>query len=236
MNTTTCIINDDILESIQEFALRHPWKTELGRQIIIHGIELCNTLGFEEFTFKKLGDRIGSPEASIYRYFENKHKLLLYIMALYWGGIDKLCFSIVHNNSKYSKDKLKSIINVLCSQNDFIVRNELLNGIELHNVVIAESAKSYFTKHVDDDNQHGAFKTLKSLTGHIAELVQEVSPHYEFPRALATTIIEMSLFQFHFAAHLPSLTEIKKGDSQAMADWLIGLIPIENEMLKGQAI
>ncbi|MFT5777237.1 MAG: AcrR family transcriptional regulator, partial [Crocinitomicaceae bacterium] len=59
-----------------ELFVRNPDSTELGRKIITNSISLINELGFELFTFKKLGERIGSPESSIYRYFESKHTLL----------------------------------------------------------------------------------------------------------------------------------------------------------------
>ena len=54
--------------------LREPESTELGRRIISESIRMIDALGFEQFTFKKLGAEIGSTEASVYRYFENKHK------------------------------------------------------------------------------------------------------------------------------------------------------------------
>ncbi|HCF62820.1 MAG TPA: TetR family transcriptional regulator, partial [Chitinophagaceae bacterium] len=57
--------------------IKNPDHSEIGRKIIKHGIDLINDLGFEHFTFKKLAVEIGTTEATIYRYFENKHRLLL---------------------------------------------------------------------------------------------------------------------------------------------------------------
>ena len=56
--------------------VKEPQDSELGRKIIKHSILLIDKLGFESFTFKKLANEIQSTEASIYRYFENKHLLL----------------------------------------------------------------------------------------------------------------------------------------------------------------
>ena len=64
--------------------LRDPESSEIGKQIVKNAIELVYTLGFEQFTFRKLSVEIGTTEATIYRYFENKHKLLLYILNWYW--------------------------------------------------------------------------------------------------------------------------------------------------------
>ncbi|MBL7759004.1 MAG: helix-turn-helix transcriptional regulator, partial [Chitinophagaceae bacterium] len=53
--------------------LRDPEQSVLGRSIIQHSINMIHKVGFEDFTFKKLAQEIGTTEASIYRYFENKH-------------------------------------------------------------------------------------------------------------------------------------------------------------------
>ena len=58
--------------------LKEPQDSKLGRNIIKHSILLIDKFGFESFTFKKLAEEINSTEASIYRYFENKHLLLLF--------------------------------------------------------------------------------------------------------------------------------------------------------------
>ena len=52
--------------------------------MINHSISLWDELGFESFTFKKLALKMGSNETSLYRYFENKHFLVLYLLVWYW--------------------------------------------------------------------------------------------------------------------------------------------------------
>ena len=56
----------------EKLFVRNPEQTELGRKIIQFSIQLIQENGFESFTFKKLAEEIGSTEAGIYRYFENK--------------------------------------------------------------------------------------------------------------------------------------------------------------------
>ncbi|MEZ4754721.1 MAG: TetR/AcrR family transcriptional regulator [Bdellovibrionota bacterium] len=70
--------------------LRDPVETELGRSIIETGIKLMDTIGFEQFTFKKLATEIESTEASMYRYFESKHKFLGYLLSWYWMWLSYL--------------------------------------------------------------------------------------------------------------------------------------------------
>jgi AcrR family transcriptional regulator len=40
--------------------------------------------GFEAFMLIKLAEAIGMTEAVVYRYFKNKHQLLIYIVAWFW--------------------------------------------------------------------------------------------------------------------------------------------------------
>jgi len=61
-------------------SIKDPLQSKLGRKIITHSIILLDEIGFEAFTFKKLAIKMGSNETSLYRYFENKHFLLLYLV------------------------------------------------------------------------------------------------------------------------------------------------------------
>lgn len=68
----------ELLQSLQivinsQLYVKDPQSSDLGKRILSEGIRLIGEVGFERFTFKKLGDKIGSNESSIYRYFENKH-------------------------------------------------------------------------------------------------------------------------------------------------------------------
>ena len=80
----------------EKLFLRDPEQTELGKKIIRHSIQLIYKNGFELFTFKKLAEDIGTTEAGIYRYFENKHRLLIYITAWYWGWLQ---YRVVFNTN-----------------------------------------------------------------------------------------------------------------------------------------
>jgi AcrR family transcriptional regulator len=201
--------------------LRDPRQTDLGRKIIQKSIELMDKIGFEEFTFKKLAVEIESTEASVYRYFENKHKLLLYLMAWYWGWLEyKILFQT--RNIDAPSDKLKMIATILSEAMEDDPASTTIDEAALHNIVIAESAKAYLTKHVDDDNQGGAFLNFKSLCNSIAQIIRQINPAYPYPRALASTMVESALRQAYFSRHLPSLTEVKStsGYRIEIAAWL----------------
>ena len=92
--------------------LRNPDNSELGKNILKHSVQMIYQTGYEAFTFKKLAEDIGTTEAGIYRYFENKHKLLVYLLAWYWVWLE-FQISFHTNNIKDPKVKLKMVIKLL---------------------------------------------------------------------------------------------------------------------------
>ena len=79
------ILSNIIISVNDKLYVKNPETSELGKKIIEQSILLIDEIGFENFTFKKLGEKISSNESSIYRYFESKHKLMLYLSSWYWG-------------------------------------------------------------------------------------------------------------------------------------------------------
>ncbi|MBL6448173.1 TetR/AcrR family transcriptional regulator [Fulvivirga sp. 29W222] len=187
--------------------LRDPQETELGRKILEVSIEMIDELGFEKFTFRKLAAKIESAEPSIYRYFENKHRLLVYLIAWYWNWLEYRIDFSTQNIAKPEK-QLKIAIDVLTQKKEKDLLFPSIDEAALYRIVIAESDKTYLTKQVDDDNKEGLFLGFKSLCKKIAGYVRLVNPKYEFPHALVSTLMQMAHQQLFFSDHLPSLTEI----------------------------
>lgn len=190
----------------EKLFLRNPEESELGKKILQYGIILIHKIGFEAFTFKKLAAEIGTTEAGIYRYFENKHRLLLYIVDWYWSWQEyQLIFQT--NNIKSPKDKIKIAIKLLSAH---VENDEATSHIDeklLHEIVMSEGAKSYLTKHVTEDNKARFFKPYKDLCSRIADYILEYNNTYKYPRSLSTTIIEMAHSQKFYMQNLPSLTD-----------------------------
>jgi AcrR family transcriptional regulator len=187
--------------------LKDPESTALGKRIIQQSIVLISELGFESFTFKKLANAINTTEPSIYRYFENKHRLLLYIINWYWSYLDYLMDNRIRNLNNPNQ-KLEIAISLLTQ-----AFPEEHVGLEydrkkLHGIVIAESSKVYLTKEVSEINRNKAFKPYKELCAHLAAIIQEISPNYPFAHSLSSTLIETAHHQQFFCDHLPSLTDI----------------------------
>ncbi len=189
--------------------LRNPESSDLGKSIIKHSVEMIYAQGIETFTFKKLAAEIGTTEAGIYRYFENKHKLLVYLTAWYWGWLE-FQISFHTNNITDPIVKLKRVIKLLASTVEDDEQTHHINESLLHQIIIAEGSKAYLTKQVGEDNKQQFFQPYKVLCAVIGNMIKEVNLKYKYPKSLATTIVEMAHFQNFFMNNLPSLTDFSK--------------------------
>jgi AcrR family transcriptional regulator len=197
----------------EKLFLRDPEQSELGRKIISHSIRMIHESGFESFTFKKLSEDIGTTEAGIYRYFENKHRLLIYITAWYWSWLEYRV--TVHTaNITDPFTKLKRVIRLLATDVEDDIRTSHVEESILHQIIIAEGSKAYLTKKVTEDNKDHLFKPYKDLCARIAGIILECNAKYKYPKSLASTIIEMAHFQVFFMYHLPSLTDFGKDKNE----------------------
>ena len=193
----------------EKLFLRNPEQSELGKKIIQHSIQLIHKTGFEAFNFKKLAEDIGTTEAGIYRYFENKHRLLIYIVAWYWVWVEYR-ISFQTNNISDPVKKLKKIIQLLASTVEDDIKTSHVNENILHQIIIAEGSKVYLTRHVSEDNRDQLFKPYKDLCAKIGDVILECNPKYKYPKSLTSTIIEIAHFQNFFMNNLPSLTDFGK--------------------------
>lgn len=162
----------------EKIYLKDPDSSDLGKEIIKHSIGLIAEIGFEAFTFKKLAAKIETTEASIYRYFENKHKLLLYILNLYWSYLE---YILTYNlNFATAKEKLEAIIGILCNGLPEIPDGNDINKSHLQEIVITEGSKSYLVKDVNEINREKMFQPYKDLCEKIASIIKEYNPNYQF--------------------------------------------------------
>ncbi|NAS12686.1 TetR/AcrR family transcriptional regulator [Poritiphilus flavus] len=186
--------------------VKDPDSSELGKKIVENSILMIQEMGFESFTFKKLGDKIGSNESSIYRYFENKHKLLLYLTSWYWGWLEyQLVFST--NSISDPEEKLEKAIALITRPVEMDASFEHINEMLLHQIVVNEYSKSYLTKEVDTENKEGYFEIYKRLITRMFEMIVAVNKDYPYPHSLASTVLEGVLHQYFLREHFPTLTD-----------------------------
>lgn len=194
----------------EQIFLKNPESSELGRRIIAGSIDMIEEMGFEFFTFRKLAKGINSTEASIYRYFESKHRLLLYLTSWYWGWMEyRLVFNLANVHSP--EDRLARAIALLTDQ---VIEDSSfthINEMKLHRIIISESSKVYLTKDVDQENKEGVFAGYIRLVERVSGIILEINPNYKYSHMLVSTLIEGAHHQRYFAEHLPRLTDVNKG-------------------------
>ncbi len=209
MNTILTNIKIQVNEKIY---VKDPETSTLGKKIIQESIVLIDEIGFEVFTFKKLGERIGSNESSIYRYFESKHKLLLYLSSWYWGWME---YRLVLSTSNIVDpiDKLRRAITIVTEKIEDDSTTLHINESVLNKIIIAEFTKTLLTKEVDEENKVGFFLVYKRVINRIIEIMLEVNPNYTYAKSLASSIVEGSLHQHFLKDHLKTITNCDENNS-----------------------
>ncbi|MCB0474999.1 MAG: TetR/AcrR family transcriptional regulator [Flavobacteriaceae bacterium] len=185
--------------------LKDPHTSELGKRIIEQSIKLISSEGFECFNFKKLGHQIGSNESSVYRYFESKHHLLMYLTSWYWVWME---YQLVLETYalKNVEERLKKGVEIITRIPDNDSNFEHIDENLLNQIIINESSKSYLTSNVDSENQEGLFKPYKQIVKRFAEIISTYNPDYKYPLSLSNAIIEGALQQHFFRQHFKTIT------------------------------
>ena len=218
MNTMLSGLKIQVNEKIY---VKDPETSALGKKIVEQSILLIDEIGFDNFTFKKLGEKIGSNESSIYRYFENKHKLLVYLSSWYWSWMEyKLVFATT--NILDPKEKLKKAITLVTEKVINDGKTEHINESVLNKIIIAEFTKTLHTKEVDQENKEGFFLIYKRVINRIVEMVNEVNPEYPFAKSLISTIVAGSLHQHFLTEHLKTITNCN--DSVSITQFYLNLV------------
>lgn len=215
------ILSNIIISVNDKLYVKNPETSELGKKIIEQSILLIDEIGFENFTFKKLGEKISSNESSIYRYFESKHKLMLYLSSWYWGWIEyKLAFATT--NVSNPMERLKKGITIITEKVEDDSATLHINEAILNKIIIQEFTKTLLTKEVDEENKEGFFLVYKRVINRIIEMIIEVNPKYTFAKSLASSIVEGALHQHFLKDHLKTITNCN--ETVSPTDFYINLI------------
>ncbi|MGL5890721.1 MAG: TetR/AcrR family transcriptional regulator, partial [Bacteroidia bacterium] len=184
--------------------LRDPQETELGRRLLSVAVEMIGQMGIEDFTFSKLARKSSSTEASVYRYFHNKHELLGYLVAWYWSWLDyQVSFRI--NNITDPVHRLEIILGVLAGSTSGNNITPFMNEELLHRLVVSESGKLQLA---GEHTAARAYAHQEIFTRRIADSITRVHAVYKYPKALASLLIQQSHQQRWYADHFPELTEV----------------------------
>ena len=206
------ILSNIIISVNEKLYVKNPETSELGKKIIQNSILLIDEIGFENFTFKKLGEKINSNESSIYRYFESKHKLMLYLSSWYWGWIEyRLVFGT--NNVSDPLNRLKIGITIVTEKIEDDQTTLHINESILNKIIIQEFTKTLITKEVDEENKEGYFLVYKRVINRLIEMIAAVNPTYPFAKSLASSIVQGALHQHFLKDHLTTITNCDQNNS-----------------------
>lgn len=215
------ILSNIIISVNDKLYVKNPETSDLGKKIIEQSILLIDEIGFENFTFKKLGEKINSNESSIYRYFESKHKLMLYLSSWYWGWIEyKMVFAT--SNITNPLEKLKKAILIVTEKIEDDQSTQHINEALLNKIIVQEFTKNLLTKEVDEENKEGFFLVYKRIINRIIENILEVNPNYNFAKSLASSIVEGALHQHFLKDHLKTITNCN--ETITVSDYYIDLV------------
>jgi len=196
----------------EKLYLKDPQQSSYGQRLLTQAIELIDELGFESFTFKKLGNKMDSSEVSIYRYFENKHLLLLYLNCWYWEWVGYLIETQTLNIPS-AEEKLQKTIHWMIHASIESKLTDYINERSLFQIIMKEGSKTYHISSVDEENKYGLYLPFKVLVEKIAEIVEEINPDFKFAKSLSSTLFEMVNNQIYYAEHLPRLTSLTSKDT-----------------------
>ncbi|MBC7525590.1 MAG: TetR/AcrR family transcriptional regulator [Flavobacterium sp.] len=215
------VLPNIVINISKKLYIKNPETSYLGKKIIENSILLIDEIGFENFTFKKLGEKISSNESSIYRYFDSKHKLLLYLSAWYWGWMDyKLIFAT--NNIANAIEKLKIAVQLVTEEVVDDTDTLHVNEAVLYKIIVSEFAKTLLTKDVDQENEIGYFLVYKKVINRLQSFIDAVNPKYPFAKTLASSIVEGALHQHFLKNHFKTITNCNETISPT--DFYINLI------------
>ncbi len=193
----------------EEVYLKDPTRSDLGKAILSKSVDLIDKDGFAKFSMRKLSESIGSPESSLYRYFKNKHNLLIYLTAWYWDVV-QCKIAIRTANIPELKEVLFQTFSVLTEEPQQEDHHTYLDEAALRRIVISESIQSYYAFGYSK-LEAGSVVSAKRIVDNIADLLSEKHPYYPYPKALVYTVVEAAHEQLYFLTYHPELTELKSG-------------------------
>ena len=182
------------------FYLKNPRQTDLGLRIIRSASSQIEALGFSSVTLKKIASDIGSVEASVYRYFENKEHLLFYLLSDYWSIVElKLEIARLQGNTPI--EKVFNSIDVLFGTDDLALKG-LAADVDLKTLRLIARKYFYFALSLLQDSptdlqveMYKKFQThLVNIREDLAKDLKVILPNFSSVSLLCDTILNESLY------------------------------------------
>lgn len=192
---------------------KDPVSSDIGKDILRESVKILAREGLEAFTFKKLATAMSSTETTVYRYFNNKHQLVMYLSSWYWTQLEwKIVFATA--NIPDPKEQLLRVVEVLSEKAHHDPRSSIVNEELVQKIVTRDAFKVFEISWESDAQKKGYYKAFQDLNDRIADIIHRCDKTYKFSRALATTLVETAQRQMCFRNDLPHLTDVGKSEKQ----------------------
>jgi AcrR family transcriptional regulator len=201
--------------------LKDPESSVTGQALVHEAARMIATEGMDAFTLKKLSTAAGFTEATVYRYFGNKHQLLMYLLNLYWSWL-LYHASLATANVGDPEMRIRKLASLLSEPISGPV-DDLISG-HLYAIALNESVKAHLSRNADADWRMGMFQGYSGILQTVASCIRELCPNYAFPMAWAATFVDAAMQQQFFCRYLPHLTEVG-GSNATLDNFLMALIP-----------
>ena len=100
--------------STKNLFVKDPLSSVLGQKLLKESARMLGEDGFDAFTLKKLAQNLQTTESSVYRYFDNKHRLLVYQINLYWGWLNQQVDLKCCQAGLSGKEALEKAFEIMC--------------------------------------------------------------------------------------------------------------------------
>lgn len=182
-----------------------PFNSDLGRKIIAEGTVQLNQIGVEKFTFRKLAKKTSCTEAAVYRYFENKYKLLNYIISWYYGWLEyHIVFTV--NQKEEPSEKIDKLIELLTEPVETDPNVKDISNKDVHELVIRENIKVIHTVITDEElDKQGYSFAFNNIINRIQSLLEQLSCDPKTSRSLASFIFFQSQQMSFLSRHRKTL-------------------------------
>lgn len=193
------------IEVTPKLYIKNPQQTTLGKRILKESVDLMDKLGYDDFTFKKLAERLETAESSVYRYFENKNRLVLYFMAWYWEMQEyRLVFLTgeAHSSDEKFKIALELFFDTPKSKNF----NADFDSDKVWHIISSESFKACLVREQDPSVRSEIIKLYQRVITRYAEIIKEINMNVTNAELVASLIIEgVTDYNFYHLHHKKSL-------------------------------
>lgn len=201
--------------------LKNPRESKTGGHIISEAAAMIATGGIEQLTFKKLALRCGCTEATVYRYFENKHSLLLYVLNIFWIW-QEYRMVLATQNIEDPMERLDHAIAVIARPE--IPKDQGEFGEHVLLTAIHEGVKIHLSRELRKEIDNGSMSAYHRLVQRLGALIRNYLPDYLFSEALSVTLLDNALQQLFFMKHFSGMAG-KIQSHNSLEKYLKSLIP-----------